>query len=337
MLLHSKKIKKFFKGLAKVRLFCFIFVGNKNRISMNAKIMGTKVEDLLFIDIECVRAQKELDINSYEFELFQYKNRDKMTGELLPDSDVITLYNKSAALSPIHGKIICISVGYITDTKFISKNIIGEEKDILTEFFTLLNSVNKAVAGFNIVPFDLNYCLLRAASCGIDVILKDSINTLGKKEWNLTDKNLDLFLVLKGTGYQSHSLQEIAYLLGVKSSKDDIAGHMVSEVYWSEGVERIAKYCAKDILCTAEIFLALQGKRNFITEVVDKTGVKAEKTPLMNTIANTKEITKDQEKELVAKAKTLSKEEKAISIELLKAALLENSDKYEKLFTKLLK
>lgn len=304
---------------------------------MNAKIMNTKVEDLLFLDIECVRAKKELDINSYEFELFQYKNRDKDTGELLPDSEVVALYNKTAALSPIHGKIVCISVGYVVGTQFISKNITGEEKSILTEFFTLLNSVNKVVAGYNIVPFDLNYCLLRAAACGVDIILKDSVNTLGKKEWNITDKNLDLFLVLKGTGYQSHSLQEIAYLLGVNSSKDDIAGHQVSDVYWNEGVNRIATYCAKDILCTAEIFLALQGKRNYITEVVDKTGSVAEKPKLIDTIALSKSITKDQEKELVAEAKTLSKDEKANLVLLLEAALLEEVVNYDKLLTKLKK
>ena len=296
--------------------------------------MNTKVEDLLFLDIECVRAQKELDINSYEFELFQYKNRDKVTGELLPDADVVALYNKTAGLSAIHGKIVCVSIGYVVGTQFISKNIIGEEKDIITELFTLLNSVNKAVAGFNIIPFDLQFLLLRAASCGVDVLLKETVNTLGKKEWNM-DKNLDLFLLLKGTGYQSHSMQEIAYLLGVSSSKDDIAGHQVSEVYWSEGIDRIAKYCAKDILCTAEIFLALQGKRNYITEVIDKTGAKVEKTPLMNAIANSKAITKEQEKEIVAKAKTLSKDEKPLFVELLKAALLENAVNYEKFLIKI--
>jgi predicted PolB exonuclease-like 3'-5' exonuclease len=304
---------------------------------MNAKIMNTKVEDLLFLDIECVRAQKELDINSYEFELFQYKNRDKVTGDLLPDADVVALYNKSAALSPIYGKIVCVSVGYVIGTQFISKNITGEEKDIITETFNLLNSTPKAFTSYNGIGFDINYLMIRAASCGVDVILKEAINPLGKKEWNLTDKCLDLFLLLKGTGYQSHSMQEISYLVGVSSSKDDIAGHQVSEVYWSEGIDRIATYCAKDILCTAEIFLALQGKRNYITEVIDKTGAKVEKTPLMNAIANSKAITKEQEKEIVAKAKTLSKDDKPLFVELLKAALLENAENYEKLLTKISK
>lgn len=304
---------------------------------MNAKIMNTKVEDLLFLDIECVRSNKELDIDSYEFELFQYKNRDKTTGELLPEADVIALYNKSAALSPIYGKIVCVSIGYVVDTKFYSKNITGEEKDIITEVFNILNSVNKTVTGFNLIPFDLNYLIIRAAACGVDILLKDAVNTLDKKEWKVSEKVCDLFLILKGTGYQSNSLQETAYLLGVKSSKDDIAGHQVSEVYWTEGVDRIATYCAKDILCTAEIFLALQGKRNYITEVVDKTGVVAEKPKLLDTIANSKSITKDQEKELVAKAKTLNKEEKANLVILVEAALLEEAVNYEKLLAKLKK
>ena len=304
---------------------------------MNSRIMKTDVSNLLFIDIECARASKELDINSREYETYEYKNRDRKTGDLLPSEELIDLYNKTAALSPIYGKVICVSAGFVVGNKFMYKCITGTEAEIITEFFELVNSSNKVLCGYNLISYDINYLLLRAAANNITVPLNEKMNTLGKKEWHVSDNILDLMVLLKGTGFANYSLDEITYLLDIDSPKTGVMGHQVSEVYWSGGIDRIAKYCNEDILATARIFLSLQGQKNLITELIDKTGAKVEKTPLMNAIANTKSITKEQEKEIVAKAKSLSKEEKLLFVELLNAALLENAVNYEKLLTKLAK
>lgn len=306
---------------------------------MNSRIMKTDVSNIIFADIECVRGSKELDLNSREFDIFQYKNRNRETGEFLPDAEVVELYRKTAALSPIFGKVICVSVGFVVGNKFVYKAFTGTETEIITQFFNLVNSSNKILAGYNFINFDCNYLLLRAAANNLEVHLHEKMNTLGKKEWNVSDNILDLMLILKGTGWANYSLDEITYLLDVESPKDEVMGHQVSDVYWNEegGLDKIVTYCNKDILATANIFLALKGMRGTITELEDKTGAKVEKTPLMNAIANTKSITKEQEKEIIAKAKTLSKEEKPLFVELLNAALLENAVNYEKLLTKISK
>ncbi|MEL6276250.1 MAG: 3'-5' exonuclease, partial [Bacteroidota bacterium] len=52
-----------------------------------------------------------------------------------------------------------------------------------------------------------------------------------------------------------------AATLGFPSPKDDIDGSMVGRVFWEEGdVERIAHYCEKDVLATAQLFLRYQLK-----------------------------------------------------------------------------
>jgi hypothetical protein len=57
----------------------------------------------------------------------------------------------------------------------------------------------------------------------------------------------------------------------------------------------------------------------------------------MKVIASTHTITAEQEKEVIAKAKELTKEERPHFVTLLQAALLEEAVKYEKLFNKILK
>jgi hypothetical protein len=145
--------------------------------------------------------------------------------------------------------------------------------------------------------------------------------------------------IVKGTYYNGISMAESCFLFGVDTPKSDISGADVSRVFWEEknGIDRIANYCNQDIRATAELFYAIQGKRGYLKNFIDKTGAKIEKTPLMNLIANTKTITKDQEKEIITKAKTLSKVEKPLFVELLRAALLENAETYEKLLTKISK
>jgi hypothetical protein len=54
------------------------------------------------------------------------------------------------------------------------------------------------------------------------------------------------------------SLALLATILGIKSPKDDIDGSMVGQVYWETGdLERIVRYCEKDVKTVAQIFLRM--------------------------------------------------------------------------------
>jgi hypothetical protein len=56
------------------------------------------------------------------------------------------------------------------------------------------------------------------------------------------------------------SLDLLAALFEISSSKDDIDGSMISDVYYKEkDLERIATYCKKDVVVTSQLLLRLNG------------------------------------------------------------------------------
>jgi hypothetical protein len=51
----------------------------------------------------------------------------------------------------------------------------------------------------------------------------------------------------------------MAHILGIPSPKDDIDGSQVRDVYYDEAdIDRIIKYCEKDTVTVAQIFLRLR-------------------------------------------------------------------------------
>ena len=55
------------------------------------------------------------------------------------------------------------------------------------------------------------------------------------------------------------SLDLLTTLFEIPSSKTDIDGSKVSQVYYKEktGIQKIAEYCQKDIIATAQLYLRL--------------------------------------------------------------------------------
>ena len=50
-------------------------------------------------------------------------------------------------------------------------------------------------------------------------------------------------------------------ILGIPTPKDDISGADVARVYYEDkDIERIATYCKKDVVATAQLFLRLRGE-----------------------------------------------------------------------------
>jgi hypothetical protein len=48
-------------------------------------------------------------------------------------------------------------------------------------------------------------------------------------------------------------------VFGLPSPKDDISGADVASVYWEDrDLDRIATYCEKDVLATAQLFLKMK-------------------------------------------------------------------------------
>ena len=66
------------------------------------------------------------------------------------------------------------------------------------------------------------------------------------------------------------SLDLLAALFGIESSKDDIDGSQVNKVYYKENdLERISKYCQRDVMVTAQVFLKLNGYQKIDKQNID--------------------------------------------------------------------
>jgi predicted PolB exonuclease-like 3'-5' exonuclease len=56
------------------------------------------------------------------------------------------------------------------------------------------------------------------------------------------------------------SLDLLTHILGIPSPKTEMKGSDVARVYYEEqGLERIAQYCKRDVVATAQLYLRLKG------------------------------------------------------------------------------
>jgi predicted PolB exonuclease-like 3'-5' exonuclease len=66
------------------------------------------------------------------------------------------------------------------------------------------------------------------------------------------------------------SLKLLTAVFGIPTPKDDIDGSQVATVYYNEkNVNRIALYCQKDVLATAQVFLKLQAMQTIKSQNVE--------------------------------------------------------------------
>lgn len=224
---------------------------------MNINLKKIAIEKVLFFDIETVRKSEKLDPTSKEYELYRKKIRDRITDELPSEADTIADYNKRAALKIGYIKIITISIAFVRKNEVYVKALTGTEEEILKEFFTITNKFDY-VCGVNILGYDLPVCYLNAAKTfDFTEIVPDKFVTSGKKPWELKSV-IDLMDIAKGTHYANMSLDEMLYHFGLDSSKNDIDGSQVSEVYYAEGMDRILEYAKKDVFANVNLFRVMQ-------------------------------------------------------------------------------
>jgi hypothetical protein len=87
------------------------------------------------------------------------------------------------------------------------------------------------------------------------MVVPEILDNAGKKPWDV--KLLDTMDLWKFGDYKNYtSLELLTFILGIPTPKDDIDGSMVGRIYYSEkDVERIARYCEKDVLAVAQVLL----------------------------------------------------------------------------------
>ncbi len=239
------------------------------------------ITKVLFLDIETVSGQPRLaDLDETMQHLWAHKAPGALRryGEELTDEELSTSYPDKAGIFAEFGKIVCISVGAVyrdrdKQLKIRLKSFADrDEATLLKDFNEMLHQYygdpNKFfICGHNIKEFDVPYMCRRIVVNQLS--MPALLDISGKKPWE-TKHLVDTMELWKFGDRKAYvSLKLLAAILGFPSPKDDIDGGDVGRVFWEEDdVERIAVYCEKDVLATAQLFLRYQRKPLFVEEQV---------------------------------------------------------------------
>jgi hypothetical protein len=90
--------------------------------------------------------------------------------------------------------------------------------------------------------------------------LPDLLDIAGKKPWEIS--HLDTMELWKFGDYKAYtSLSLLCHVFKIPTPKDDISGADVARVYYEDqDLDRIAKYCEKDVVALIQLFLKMRGE-----------------------------------------------------------------------------
>lgn len=220
---------------------------------------------ILFLDIETVPQEyswNKLDPSSAK--LFSDKTRFEQERN---EKTAAEIYDEKGGILAEFGKIICIGVGSVQKSESgYSLRVTSFQDDdevvVLRKFVELLNKHYSAddhwLCGHNGKEFDFPYIARRCVVHKIQ--LPKLLDVAGRKPWELgLLDTMSLWSFGDRKAYTSLAL--LTHILGISTPKDDITGAYVARVYYKEhGLERIATYCKKDVVATAQVFMRLTGK-----------------------------------------------------------------------------
>ena len=221
-----------------------------------------KLENILFLDIETVPIAPGMDSISpnlqqlWEKRSANFRKEDESASDAWP----------RAGLYAEFGRIVCISAGIFSHLgepkRFRIKSFAGEDESSILDGFSRLvrkfrSPVDLRLCAHNGKEFDFPYLARRM------LILEQEIPAVlqvaGKKPWEVNF--IDTMELWKFGEYKNFSsLALLAEVLGIPNPKDDIDGSQVASVYYEEkNLERISRYCEKDVLAVAQILLRFRG------------------------------------------------------------------------------
>lgn len=191
------------------------------------------------------------------------------------------VWEKHAGIYAEYCKIISVSIGTLVKDKFYVKTITSRhEKQILTQLDTALVSA-KTLCGHNLFEFDGPVGMRRYLIN--DMPIPPIFNMMTKKPWDIP--YFDTMKMWSGSAWNYKISQDhLAYLLGVKSSKGELDGSKIAELYYSmfdgvandelpfekeqEVLAKISHYNAEDVVCNARIFAKMRGEKPITDEMI---------------------------------------------------------------------
>lgn len=224
------------------------------------------IESILFLDIETVPLFPSFDDQPEKLQKLWDKKSLHFRDESQNASDVY----QRAGIYAEFGKIICISVGTLYqkqgEPRFRVKSYAGsDEKKLLQEFVNMLDNFSKhggvKLCAHNGQEFDYPYIARRCLINGVTI--PKIIDIAGAKPWEVKDILLDTLQLWKFGDYKHFtSLDLLCAIFEIPTPKDDIDGSQVADVFYKENdLDRIIRYCEKDVFALAQLFLRYQGRQ----------------------------------------------------------------------------
>lgn len=223
--------------------------------------MHAELKDVLFLDIETVRV-----VNHYEDLSERLKTQWARKAGFLKREETQTdadLFQDRAGIYAEFGKIIVIGIGKYTEqngvlglrTRYFADH---DEKKLLTEFGAALEKMGPGVklCAHNGKEFDFPYICRRSLVNNLPI--PSVLNMSGKKPWEIG--HLDTMEMWKFGDFKHYtSLDLLASIFDIPTSKGVMDGSMVSEVYHSQGdLKKIAEYCIGDVVAVAQLYLKMK-------------------------------------------------------------------------------
>jgi predicted PolB exonuclease-like 3'-5' exonuclease len=220
-------------------------------------------EKILFIDIETVAlTYKYSDLDETSKELWNKKWQ--YSKDIPPEEQ----YNKAGIYAEF-AKVVCIGLGYYNNNKLRLKAISGEnEAELLSQFSELLNthfnSNTHLLCAHNGKEFDFPFLCRRYLINNL--ALPKILQIQGLKPWEV--KHIDTMDLWKFGDIKNYtSLNLLAHVLGLPSPKDEMDGSMVGKTFYEEkNLEKIEKYCKKDVVTLVRVYNRFAGLGNLNDE-----------------------------------------------------------------------
>ncbi|SMO49615.1 3'-5' exonuclease [Solitalea koreensis] len=219
------------------------------------------LSNVLFLDIETVpQTATFAQLNPTFQELWEHKSKYFRKEDQSPEE----CYERAGIFAEF-GKVICISIGKITEDQeggktLKMKSFYGfDEAVLLNDFAQVLEKLKSdtLLCAHNGREFDFPYLSRRMLINAIK--LPKVLDNSGKKPWEIN--HLDTLELWKFGDHKHYtSLNLLAAVFNIPTPKDDINGSQVASVYWKDkDVERIKTYCEKDVLTLVQLVLRFKG------------------------------------------------------------------------------
>ncbi|MBN7811794.1 3'-5' exonuclease [Algoriphagus sp. H41] len=217
--------------------------------------------DILFLDIETASLTEKFDDLEPRLQE-EWIKKERLLHLDKPTEPPGSLYFDRAGIHAEFGQVICVGVGFFQtkkkDKKLLFRSKIyadTEERELLLSLKALLEKKKWVLCAHNGKEFDFPYLCRRMLIHGI--ALPEPLQISGKKPWEV--RHLDTMEMWKFGDHKHYTrLELLAAVFGIPTSKEGIDGSQVNTTFYLEhDLDKIKKYCLRDVEVTARIFMAM--------------------------------------------------------------------------------